>query len=155
MCDSTRQLLAFRAPFLKNEETFLEGSIIEPVPTWNNLPLQSPISLHINLKHNNSHLDALNMPNAVMGNATTDKSAAGPDRCKWRRTRARESDGQASLFIRKAFHAVSNCPPHLGGSCLLEQTILMRSLRYSSISADSCLLFVQQVVGQPMGKLSL
>lgn len=31
-----------------------------------------------------------------------------------RRPRARESDGQASLFLRKAFHVVSNCPPQLG-----------------------------------------
>jgi hypothetical protein len=31
-----------------------------------------------------------------------------------RRSRARESDEQASLFLRKAYHLITNCPSHLG-----------------------------------------
>lgn len=38
----------------------------------------------------------------------------GPNFCHPRRNRTREADEQASLFLRKAYHVVSNCPPHLG-----------------------------------------
>jgi hypothetical protein len=31
-----------------------------------------------------------------------------------RKSRAKTADDHASLFIRKAYHAVSNCPEHIG-----------------------------------------
>lgn len=46
--------------------------------------------------------------------ATSTAPASGPNFCHPRRGRTRDVDEQASLFLRKAYHVVSNCPPHLG-----------------------------------------
>jgi hypothetical protein len=74
-------------------------------------------TLHVSTSQPIINKTATNVPikQKVMTMPTTSTEAAsGPNFCHPRRSRTRDVDEQASLFLRKAYHVVSNCPPHLG-----------------------------------------